>query len=107
MTIDFRPVPEALARKLPRQRRQASRSLRKLEVALKVRNAVKRPATQFPTARDMTTIRFLVSNSKNLELKTYYDVARLYPEHRKIHIEFSRDEVGKDIPAKRWLVVTI
>ena len=103
MTIDFRPVPEALARKLPCHRRQASRSLRKL----KVRNAVKRPATQFPTARDMTTIRFLVSNRKNLELKTYYDVARLYPEHRKIHIEFSREEVGKDIPTKRWLVVTI
>jgi hypothetical protein len=55
----------------------------------------------------MTTIGFLISNRKNLELKIYYDVARLYPEHKKIHIEFSREEVEKGIPVRRWLVVTI
>ena len=55
----------------------------------------------------MTTIKFLISNQKNLELKTYYDVARLYPEHRGIHVEFSREEVSPGTPARRWLVVTI
>ena len=55
----------------------------------------------------MTTIKFLISNNKNLELKTYYDVARLYPEHKSIHVEFSREEIADGIPAKRWLVVTI
>ena len=55
----------------------------------------------------MTTIKFLISNTRNLELKTYYDVARLYPEHKSIHVEFSREEVGDGKPTKRWLVVTI
>ena len=55
----------------------------------------------------MTTIKFLISNTRNLELKTYYDVARLYPEHQSIHVEFSREEIADGIPAKRWLVVTI
>ena len=55
----------------------------------------------------VTVIKFLISNTKNLELKTYYDVARLYPEHKSIHVEFSREEIADGIPAKRWLVVTI
>ena len=76
-------------------------------MALKVRNAVSRPATQLPTTRHMTTIRFLISNRNNLELKTFYDVARLYPEHKSIHIEFSREEIASGIPARRWLMVTI
>ena len=82
------------------------RPLRELEAALEVRNPVRGPATQFSTTRNMTTVRFLISNHQNLELKTCYDVASLYPEHRKIHIAFSREEVEKDIPAKGWLVVT-
>ena len=55
----------------------------------------------------MTTIKFLISNTKNLELKTYYDVTRLYPEHRSIHVEFTKEEIGNGNPVKRWLVVTI
>ena len=55
----------------------------------------------------VTVIKFLIFNTKNLELKTYYDVARLYPEHQSIHVEFSREEIADGIPAKRWLVVTI
>ena len=54
-----------------------------------------------------TTIRFPIFNQKNLELKTCYHVARLYPEHRSIHVEFSREEVSPGTPAGRWLVVTI
>ena len=70
-------------------------------MALKVRNAVSRPATQFPTTRHMTTIKFLISNRNNLELKTFYDVASLYPEHKSIHIEFSREEIAGGIPARK------
>ena len=55
----------------------------------------------------MTTIKFLISNTKNLELKTHYDAARLYPEHKSIHVEFSREEIADGKPARRWLVVTI
>ena len=55
----------------------------------------------------VTVIKFLIFNTKNLELKTYYDVARLYPEHQSINVEFSREEIADGIPAKRWLVVTI
>lgn len=58
-------------------------------------------------AQRETTIRFLISNTKNLELKTYYDVARLYPEHRSIHVEFAKEEIGNGNPVKRWLVVTL
>ena len=34
----------------------------------------------------VTVIKFLIFNTKNLELKTYYDVARLYPEHQSINV---------------------
>ena len=57
--------------------------------------------------QSMTTIQFLISNIKNLKLKTYYDAARLYPEHKSIHVEFSREEIADGKPARRWLVVTI
>ena len=65
------------------------------------------PAPPRPATRRMTAIKFLISNTKNLELKTYYDVARLFPEHTSIHIEFTGEEIGNGNPVKRWLVVTL
>ena len=54
----------------------------------------------------MTKIKFLISNSQSLQLKDYYDVAKLYPEHKVIHIEFTK-EGSNSVPDKRWLVVGI
>ena len=55
----------------------------------------------------LTTIKFLIPNPRNPDLKTYCAVVRLYPEHRRIRIEFSREEVGDGQPARRWLAVSI
>ena len=54
----------------------------------------------------MTKTKFLISNSQPLPLKDYYDVARLYPEHKAIYIEFTK-EGSNSVPDKRWLVVEI
>ena len=101
---DCPPISETLERRIWRATRRLRRSAKKAKKAVK--------ATQGSTAgrsaiRPVTTIRFLISNTRNLELKTYYDVARLYPERQSIHIEFTEEEIGNGSPAKRWLVVTI
>ncbi len=74
---------------------------------MKAVKAAQRSTAGHSAIRPVTTIRFLVSNTRNLELKNYWDVARLYPEHKSIHIEFTKEEIGNGNPAKRWLVVTI
>ena len=74
---------------------------------MKDRQAASGSPVERSIAQRETTIRFLISNTKNLELKTFYDVARLYPEHRSIHVEFTKEEIGNGNPVKRWLVVTL
>lgn len=48
----------------------------------------------------MTKIKFLISNQQPLQLKDYYDAAKLYPEHTAIYIEFTK-EGSNSAPDKR------
>ena len=104
---DCPPISETLERRIWRATRRLRRSAKKAEKAMKAVKAAQRSTAGRSAIRPVTTIRFLISNTRNLELKTYYDVARLYPERQSIHIEFTKEEIANGNPAKRWLVVTI
>ena len=54
----------------------------------------------------MTKIKFLIPNQQPLQLKDYYDVAKLYPEHQAIYIDFTK-EGSNSAPDSRWLVVGV